>query len=79
VSQLQASEGGAATPIIRPPERHRHHQALPRHRGADAADPYVQNPEEAKRAVEAVRYPPGGVRGVAVSSRASRYGRVTTT
>src|SRR5436189_285535 len=39
--------------------------------------PYVQNAEEAKRAVAAVRYPPRGVRGVAVASRASRYGRVT--
>src|SRR5215470_6415627 len=39
--------------------------------------PYVQNPDEAKRAVEAVRYPSAGVRGVAVASRASRYGRVT--
>jgi 4-hydroxy-2-oxoheptanedioate aldolase len=37
----------------------------------------VQNPGEAKRAVEAVRYPSAGVRGVAVATRASRYGRVT--
>ena len=34
-------------------------------------------PRRRKRAVEAVRYPPRGVRGVAVASRASRYGRVT--
>jgi 4-hydroxy-2-oxoheptanedioate aldolase len=38
--------------------------------------PYVQNPEEAKRAVASVRYPPAGIRGVAAASRASRYGRV---
>jgi 4-hydroxy-2-oxoheptanedioate aldolase len=39
--------------------------------------PYVQNEEEAKRAVAAVRYPPKGVRGVSTSSRANRFGRVT--
>ena len=39
--------------------------------------PYVQNAEEAQRAVEATRYPPRGMRGVAGASRASRYGRVT--
>jgi 4-hydroxy-2-oxoheptanedioate aldolase len=39
--------------------------------------PYVQNVAEAERAVQAVRYPPAGVRGVAVASRASNYGRIT--
>jgi 4-hydroxy-2-oxoheptanedioate aldolase len=38
--------------------------------------PYVQNAEEARRAVAAVRYPPQGVRGVSVGSRANRFGRV---
>jgi 4-hydroxy-2-oxoheptanedioate aldolase len=38
--------------------------------------PFVQNPEEARRAVEATRYPPGGIRGITGSGRASRYGRV---
>jgi len=38
--------------------------------------PYVQNAEEAKRAVAAVRYPPKGVRGVSANSRANRFGRV---
>ena len=38
--------------------------------------PYVQNAEEAKRAVAAVRYPPHGVRGVSANSRANRFGRV---
>ncbi|HWQ37551.1 MAG TPA: aldolase/citrate lyase family protein [Burkholderiales bacterium] len=38
--------------------------------------PYVQNAEEAKRAVAAVRYPPRGVRGVSANSRANRFGRV---
>ena len=38
--------------------------------------PFVQNAEEAKRAVAYTRYPPDGVRGVAGSHRASRYGTV---
>jgi 4-hydroxy-2-oxoheptanedioate aldolase len=38
--------------------------------------PYVQNAEEARRAVAAVRYPPAGVRGVSANSRANRFGRV---
>jgi 4-hydroxy-2-oxoheptanedioate aldolase len=38
--------------------------------------PYVQNAEEAARAVSAVRYPPHGTRGVAGITRASRYGTV---
>jgi 4-hydroxy-2-oxoheptanedioate aldolase len=38
--------------------------------------PYVCTPEEAKAAVAATRYPPAGVRGVAGTTRASRFGRV---
>ncbi len=36
--------------------------------------PFVQNAEEAHRAVAATRYPPQGVRGMAGMSRASRFG-----
>jgi 4-hydroxy-2-oxoheptanedioate aldolase len=36
----------------------------------------VQNAEEAKRAVAAVRYPPRGIRGVSANSRSNRFGRV---
>src|SRR3954471_7230336 len=38
--------------------------------------PYVQTPEEAHAAVAATRYPPQGVRGVAVTHRSNRFGRV---
>jgi 4-hydroxy-2-oxoheptanedioate aldolase len=38
--------------------------------------PYVQNADEAKQAVANTRYPPTGVRGVAGTTRASRFGRV---
>ena len=39
--------------------------------------PYVENAEEAARAVAATRYAPQGVRGVAGLARASRFGSVT--
>jgi 4-hydroxy-2-oxoheptanedioate aldolase len=38
--------------------------------------PYVENAEEARAAVAATRYPPTGVRGVAGTTRASRFGRI---
>lgn len=38
--------------------------------------PYVQNADEARDAVAAVRYPPAGVRGVAGMTRGSRYGAI---
>ena len=38
--------------------------------------PYVQTAEEARSAVAHTRYPPAGVRGVAGTTRATRFGRV---
>jgi 4-hydroxy-2-oxoheptanedioate aldolase len=38
--------------------------------------PYVQTEQEAAAAVQAIRYPPHGLRGVAGVTRASRFGRV---
>jgi 2-keto-3-deoxy-L-rhamnonate aldolase RhmA len=38
--------------------------------------PFVQNAEEARRAVAATRYPPFGVRGMSGMSRASKFGTV---
>ncbi len=38
--------------------------------------PYVSTAEEAKAAVSYTRYPPQGVRGVAGTTRASRFGRM---
>jgi 2-keto-3-deoxy-L-rhamnonate aldolase RhmA len=76
VGQLQAVRGGTATPIIRPAWN----DAVLAKRALDIGAqtllfPYVQNPEEARRAVASTRYPPHGVRGVSVAARASRYGR----
>ena len=39
--------------------------------------PYVSTPAEAKQAVSYTRYPPAGVRGVAGTTRATRFGRIT--
>ncbi len=38
--------------------------------------PYVQNADEARAAVAAVRYPPAGMRGVAGMTRATGYGAI---
>jgi 2-dehydro-3-deoxyglucarate aldolase/4-hydroxy-2-oxoheptanedioate aldolase len=38
--------------------------------------PFVQDADEARRAVAATRYPPQGIRGVAAMHRASRFGTV---
>jgi len=38
--------------------------------------PYVANAEEARAAVSFTRYPPQGVRGVAGTTRATRFGRI---
>ena len=76
LSQLQAVDGGPATPIVRPAWNDIVLIKRCLDIGAPALlVPYVQNAAEAKNAVAAVRYPPRGVRGVAVSARASRYGR----
>ncbi|MFN3656632.1 MAG: HpcH/HpaI aldolase family protein [Pseudolabrys sp.] len=77
VSQLQAVQRGTATPIVRPAWN----DAVLAKRALDIGAqsllfPYVQNVEEAKRAVASTRYPPQGIRGVSVAARASRYGRV---
>src|SRR5262249_29074261 len=36
--------------------------------------PYIESAEEARAAVASTRYPPAGVRGVALSTRQNRYG-----
>lgn len=77
MSQLQALVGGTASPIVRPAWN----DAVMMKRFLDIGAqsilvPYVQNADEAQRAVAAVRYPPAGIRGVAASTRANHYGRV---
>jgi len=77
MAQMQAGTRGTATPIVRPAWN----DAVLIKRILDIGAqsilvPFVQNPEEAKRAVAAAYYPPVGIRGTAAATRASRYGRV---
>ena len=77
LGQLHAATGGSAHPIVRPAWN----DAVLIKRFLDAGVqtflvPYVQNEDEARKAVAATRYPPRGVRGFAGTTRASRFGRV---
>lgn len=79
LSQLQAAVGGTATPIVRVAWN----DAVLIKRQLDIGVqtfliPFVQNSEEACRAVAATRFPQfGGVRGFTSMSRANRFGRVS--
>src|SRR4029434_2010282 len=77
LSQLQAAVGGTAHPVVRPAWN----DAVLIKRFLDVGVqtfliPYVQNSDEAKKAVAATRYPPRGIRGFATATRASRFGRI---
>jgi len=77
LSQLQATVGGTAVPVVRPAWNDL--VLIKRLLDVGAQNllvPYVQTVQEARSAVAAVRYPPQGVRGVAVLHRATRFGRV---
>src|SRR2546425_8919408 len=76
-SQLQGLVGGTAAPVVRPAWN----DVVLIKRFLDIGTqnlliPFVQNAAEARAAVAATRYPPDGVRGVAVLHRANRYGRM---
>jgi 4-hydroxy-2-oxoheptanedioate aldolase len=76
-SQLQGLVGGTAVPIVRPAWNDM--VIIKRLLDVGVQNflvPYVQTPEEARAAVAATRYPPQGIRGVAVTHRANQYGRV---
>jgi 4-hydroxy-2-oxoheptanedioate aldolase len=74
---LRAAVGGTAEPVVRVPWN----EPVIVKRMLDIGArsllfPFVQSAEEARRAVAATRYPPKGIRGVAGTTRATRYGRV---
>jgi 4-hydroxy-2-oxoheptanedioate aldolase len=78
IAQMRVLTDSTAEPIVRPAWN----DAVLIKRFLDAGArtllvPFVQNEREAVQAVRAMRYPPHGIRGVSVSSRANRYGRVT--
>lgn len=75
--QLRALYGGSASPVVRVAWN----DMVPVKRLLDIGAqsllfPFVQSAEEARQAVAYTRYPPLGVRGVAGTHRANRYGRV---
>ena len=77
VPQLMALKDSVSAPVVRPPWN----DTVVIKRLLDAGFhnflvPFVENAEEARRAVAATRYPPAGVRGVSVSQRSNRYGSV---
>ncbi|HWW46650.1 MAG TPA: HpcH/HpaI aldolase/citrate lyase family protein [Xanthobacteraceae bacterium] len=76
-AQLQSLNGGTATPVVRPAWNDPVLIKRLLDIGAQTLlIPFVQNAEEAARAVAACRYPPKGIRGITTGSRAARYGRV---
>ncbi len=77
VSQLQAMGRGTASPVVRAAWNDTVLIKRILDMGAQSILlPYVQTAEEAQRAVQSVRYPPRGIRGVSGGSRASQYGRI---
>jgi 2-keto-3-deoxy-L-rhamnonate aldolase RhmA len=73
--QMQAAQAGNTAPIVRIAwnEMPRFKRALDL--GAmGIMVPYVQNPEEARLAVNSMRYSPEGIRGVASSPRVTGFG-----
>lgn len=74
--QLQAMRGSKSSILARPPWNDM--VLIKQFMDAGVQNfiiPYIQNPQEAREAVAATRYPPEGVRGVAGGSRASNFGR----
>lgn len=78
IPQLMALKDSASAPVVRPSSNN----TVEIKRLLDAGFynfliPFVENADEARRAVAATRYPPQGVRGVSVSQRGNRYGTLT--
>ncbi|MFG1247002.1 aldolase/citrate lyase family protein [Xanthobacter sp.] len=76
-NQLQSMVGYGTQPVVRVPWN----DAVTLKRFLDIGTqsfliPMVQDAEEARAAVAATRYPPDGIRGYAVASRATRFGRI---
>jgi 2-dehydro-3-deoxyglucarate aldolase/4-hydroxy-2-oxoheptanedioate aldolase len=77
VDTLRAVAGTPASPIVRMPWN----DVVMIKRALDGGAqsilmPFVQDAEEARRAVASTRYPPAGVRGVAGTHRGNRWGTV---
>jgi 4-hydroxy-2-oxoheptanedioate aldolase len=77
LTQLQAAAPYPAHPVVRVPWNDMVTMKRVLDIGAQSLlVPYVSTAEEAGKAVSYTRYPPAGVRGVAGTTRATRFGRV---
>lgn len=75
-AQLMAARGSRAVPIVRLPSIDGDLVKFVMDSGAAGVMfPYVADEEEARRAVQLMKYPPQGSRGVAQVIRATQYGR----
>jgi len=77
LGQLQAFAQGDTVALVRPPWND--HVIVKRILDLGAQGllfPMIQSVEEAELAVASTRYPPKGVRGVAGSTRATKFGRI---
>jgi 4-hydroxy-2-oxoheptanedioate aldolase len=75
---LQAAATGSTASVVRPAWNDK--VLIKRHLDQGAQTllvPFVETAQEAEAAVRAMRYPPAGIRGVAGSTRASRFGLAT--
>jgi len=77
IPQLMALKDSPSAPVVRPSWNN----PVEIKRLLDAGFynfliPFVENIDEARKAVAATRYPPQGMRGVSVSQRSNRYGTV---
>jgi 4-hydroxy-2-oxoheptanedioate aldolase len=78
LAQLQALAGTPTAAVVRPPVNDP--VVFKRLLDIGARNllvPMVQSADEARAAVAACRYPPKGIRGVAGSTRATRFGRIS--
>jgi 4-hydroxy-2-oxoheptanedioate aldolase len=77
LTQLQAAAPYPAHPVVRVPWNDMVTMKRVLDIGAQSLlVPYVSTAEEASKAVSYTRYPPAGVRGVAGTTRATRFGRI---
>lgn len=78
VPQLMALKNSVSAPVVRPSWNN----TVEIKRLLDAGFfnfliPFVESADEARKAVQATRYPPQGVRGVSVSTRSNGFGSVS--
>ena len=80
LAQLQAAAPYATHPVVRVPWNDMVTIKRVLDVGAQSLlVPYVSTAEEARAAVSFTRYPPQGMRGVAGTTRATRFGRIKDT